>query len=145
MAPVVERSVVTLAYAIVVPGRGVVERVSAEDPLTLEVGHQAIFPALERALIGREAGDAFTAWLRADEAHGAHDPQRVHTFPLDAFDGVADLEVGQRYQAELDGGLPVDFLVVGREGDTVRLDFNHPLAGQALEVAVRILEVSDPV
>ena len=111
-----------------------------EEPLEYLHGHDNILPGLEAALAGRAAGDACAIHLAPENAYGPHLPERVQRVSRTAFPGVEHLSPGMRFQAQgPDGPRTVTLLEVG---DTqVKVDTNHPLAGQSLDYQVEILEV----
>lgn len=60
--------------------------------------------------------------------------------------GVIDqklLEIGNTITMQDQHGNPLDGIVVEVGSDTVKMDFNHPLAGESLHFSGEILEVRD--
>ena len=112
------------------------------EPLTYLHGAGNIIPGLEKQLEGRKAGDSLTARVEAAEAYGEKNPQMVQQVPAAAFQGVESIQPGMQFQAQTEQG-PLLVTVVGVDGDTVTVDGNHPLAGQALNFDVTIDTVRD--
>ncbi len=109
-------------------------------PLAFIFGTGRVLPGLEMLLFGLEAGTAIDAEIAPEDAYGFHDAALVESVPRERFgpDGPPDL--GAHFESRTDGR--VRFAkVVGFEGDDVRLDLNHPLAGVALRVSARVLDV----
>ena len=97
-------------------------------------GYGQLFDKLERALEGRQAGDALAIQLEPEEAFGEYDPQLVR------------LEKAERYGEGVAAGMEVEederiYRVTDVAAGRVVLDGNHPLAGIALRFAVVILAV----
>ena len=109
-------------------------------PLTYLHGRGALVPGLEDALEGRSPGERIQVVVPPDRAYGWHDDERIDVIPRRDLDPEAKIEVGMRFEAETEAGLVVA-TVVGLEGDDVRVDANHPLAGQDLHFDARVLEV----
>ena len=63
------------------------------------------------------------------------------TVPNDAFPDGQTPTGGQRVRLGLQGGGAVDAQVVGVADESVTLDANHPLAGQALTFDLRLVGV----
>lgn len=100
----------------------------------LHGGYDNLFPKLEAALEGQEAGYAATLAFSAEEAFGAYDPALALTIPKSEF--PPGVKVGGQLER---GGQ--HYRVLKIKGPQVLLDANHPLAGQSLKLAVNVLEV----
>ena len=66
----------------------------------------------------------------------------VQDVPRSQFPEDADVQPGMQFQAQVPGGVQV-VTVVAVEGDTIKLDGNHPLAGVHLNFDVTVVEVRD--
>lgn len=103
-------------------------------------GHGNLIPGLERALEGKASGDKLNVKVTPGEAYGEHDPALVQDVPRSAFQGIDDVKIGMRFQAQSNQG-PRTVVVTGVSGDQVTVDGNHPLAGQPLNFEVEVAEV----
>ena len=112
------------------------------DPLAYLHGGGNIIDGLETALTGRQTGESFTVRIEAEEAYGALDESLIQEVPRSAFDGVDTIEPGMEFEAETPDGIEV-VRVVSVTDDTVGVDGNHPLAGQALTFAVQVVGVRE--
>lgn len=113
---------------------------SEGEPLTYIHGTQSIIPGLEQALEGRRGGDSLQVRLPPELAYGERDEDLVQEVPREALPAEAEIEVGVQFHAESDEGQHI-LTVIGVDGDTVRLDANHPLAGKTLHFDVEITGV----
>jgi FKBP-type peptidyl-prolyl cis-trans isomerase SlyD len=106
------------------------------SPLVYLHGAGDIFPRIEAALAGQEAGCRASVRLEPEEAFGDADASLVHLVACAALGGR--VEVGMRYE-----GLPgrtdgrVYTVTDVAEGMAV-LDGNHPLAGWALRFDLHV-------
>lgn len=106
------------------------------SPLVYLHGAGDIFPRIEAALAGQEAGYRASIRLEPEEAFGDADASLVHLVACSALGG--GVEVGMRYE-----GLPgradgrVYTVTDVAEGMAV-LDGNHPLAGWALRFDLHV-------
>ena len=139
---IAQNSVVAFHYKLTNEAEEVVDSSEGREPLTYIHGAGNIIPGLEKQLEGRKAGDALTAHVEAAEAYGEKNPQMVQQVPVAAFQGVENVEAGMQFQAQTEQG-PLLVTVVDVEGDTVTVDGNHPLAGQALNFDVTIDSVRE--
>jgi len=115
-----------------------------DEPLRFVMGDGSVVPGLEVALLGLRRGD--TQSLEVDPAvgFGDHDPQHVQSMPRSDFPSEMDLQEGLIIGFALPSGEEVPGAIVGLEGESVVVDFNHPLAGRRIRFAVEILDVEDP-
>ncbi len=104
---------------------------SGETMHYLHGGYGNMFPRVEEALEGRQAGETVRVALEPGDAFGEYDSELVRVEPLSALPG--DVEVGMHFEgSDPAGGEPMLFTVTGvAEGKAV-LDGNHPLAGMRL-------------
>lgn len=134
--------VVSLAYQVKVEGGAVVDQSTVEAPLDYLHGHNNLITGLENELLGKVAGDKFTATIAPEDAYGEHSDDLVQRVPADVFHGVEQIEVGMRFLADTDQGqIPVEITEV--DGDEVVVDGNHMLAGQILTFDVEVVAVRE--
>jgi FKBP-type peptidyl-prolyl cis-trans isomerase SlyD len=112
----------------------------SEEPLVYLHGHDDVFPRVEEALSGKEAGSHVALQLEPEEAFGDYDPALVLLMPLDNLG--EDVEVGMRVEGDGGQGTPGRIFTITdiAEGMAV-LDGNHPLAGLALRFDITVVDV----
>ncbi len=107
-------------------------------PRTIVLGQGHIFDSVEDAIVGGEVGDAGTTVVPATEAFGEYDDEQVRTVSADKIP-EDDRYPGAQVQIDSEEG-HVETIIGGR----ARVDFNHPLAGEAVEYEWRVTdEVTD--
>ena len=109
-------------------------------PLAFTVGSGQVIPGFDQAVDGMEPGESQTVRIPAEEAYGARRDDMVLEVPRSAF-GDETPEAGMRVQLGLDGGGSLDAAIVAVGDETVTLDANHPLAGQALTFDIELVEI----
>lgn len=88
-----------------------------------------------------EPGQEKTVTLEPEQAYGPYEDELVVEGPRNSFpDG--ELKLGQSFTVHLRDGQEAEGRVVRIAGDTVALDFNHPLAGRRLTFHLRVVSVS---
>lgn len=121
---------------------GEVMDASNGQPLAYLHGHHNLIPGLENELKGKTVGDKFNVTVVAAEAYGEINPALIQQVPSELFQGVENIEVGMRFEAQSDQGMQsVEIKAV--EGDQVTVDANHPLAGHDLTFDVEVMDVRD--
>lgn len=105
----------------------------------LHGGYNNTLPGVEKALEGQEKGFAATLVLPPEDAFGVRDESLVTSIAKKDF--PPGVKVGGQLQGVDDQGREQVFTVVKIKGDTVLLDGNHPLAGQTLRFALKVVDV----
>ncbi len=105
----------------------------------LHGGYGNTLPGIEAALEGQSAGYAATITLAPADAFGERDESLVTSIPKKNF--PPGVKVGGQLEGTDDQGRQQVFTVTKIKGDTVMLDGNHPLAGQSLTFALKVLDV----
>lgn len=132
--------VVSIDYTLTVDGE-VVDSTEGDEPLQFLQGHQNIIPGLERELAGMKVGDSKQVVVPAGEAYGEVDPDNVVDVPRSEFPAEIPLEPGTELEVKNADGEVLSATIAEVSGDTVKLDFNHPLAGKQLTFDVSVVEL----
>lgn len=128
--------------------KSLVEETGNENPLTFLFGSGQLIPAFEDNLRGLLEGHDFSFSLEAENAYGMVDEEAIIRVPDDMFkvDGVIDLDVlriGNMVPLLDKEGNQLVARIAGIEGNTVVLDFNHPLAGHFLHFSGKVVGIRD--
>ncbi|WP_108821869.1 peptidylprolyl isomerase [Dysgonomonas sp. Marseille-P4361] len=128
--------------------RELMERATAETPLEFIFGTNSMLEAFERNLDGKAEGDSFDFVLTPEEAYGEYDDEAVVDLPRNIFeqDGKLNEEVifeGNTVPMMDTNGNRLNGSVVEVKEDVVRMDFNHPLAGETLNFTGKVLVVRE--
>ncbi len=139
MMTIAENKVVSIIYKLRKDNENgeVVEELTKEKPLTFLFGRGNLLPSFEDNLAGLNEGDPFNFTLSSDEAYGPVQENAIVDVPIDVF----------RIEGEIDRNLLQEgntIPMLDREGnrlngvvkeigdEAVKMDFNHPMAGQDL-------------
>jgi FKBP-type peptidyl-prolyl cis-trans isomerase SlyD len=135
----VAKDTIATVHIKVADGKGLLIEASKE-PVALLIGHDNTMPAIEAALMDQEAGFARNLDLSVQEAFGPRDESLVkHIAKKDFPPGVK--VGGQLEMRESESGEFKLYHVAKIKGDTVILDGNHPLAGHALKIGLKLVSV----
>lgn len=107
------------------------------DPLAFLVGHKKMIPGFERELMGAKAGDNVVFTLPPEDAYGPIIQDAIQEVPSDMF-GQINAQPGMVLMSDIG---PFKVLEVG--DGTIKVDFNHALAGKTLTFDVMVVEVRD--
>ncbi|WP_347159253.1 FKBP-type peptidyl-prolyl cis-trans isomerase [Pontibacter chitinilyticus] len=144
--------VVTLTYELRITDENgepnLVETANEEHPMVFIYGMSGLPEQFEDKLDGLNTGDTFDFKLEPEDGYGDFDENALVELPLNVF--------------EVEGTVPDDMLVEGNfipmsdsegnqlqgrvvavTGETVKMDFNHPLAGKALSFKGKVEDVRE--
>ncbi|WP_135534431.1 FKBP-type peptidyl-prolyl cis-trans isomerase [Halostella pelagica] len=114
---------------------GVDDQDQTFEPRVVVLGEGHIFAAVEEDIYGKEVGDSGSVTVPAEEAFGERDDEEVRTVSAEK------LPEDERYpgaHVNIDGEHGhVETIIGGR----ARVDFNHPLAGEAVDYEYEILDL----
>jgi peptidylprolyl isomerase len=115
---------------------------AGRDPLEFALGSGQVIPGFDNAVDGMTVGDSKTVTIPAGEAYGERHDQLVQEVPKDALPGEMEPEVGMQLQSQSPDGQIMNLVIVEVEEETITVDGNHPLAGQALTFAIELVEIA---
>ena len=133
-------SSVAIEYTLKLDDGTAVDTNVGEDPLTYKQGAGQILPALEAALAGHRVGDTKAVRLTAEQGYGAIDPEAYREVDLEVVP-EGSREVGSEMIARNPEGLETPIRVHEVREQSIILDFNHPLAGQALNFDIKVVSI----
>ncbi len=111
-------------------------------PFEFTLGAGQVIPGFEIAVQGLEEGESRTVRIDPDDAYGPHQPQLVQKIARENLPPTIEIEKGVQLQAGRPDGSSLIVTVTDFDAETVTLDGNHELAGQALTFEIELLKVS---
>ncbi len=109
------------------------------ETLQFELGAGQLIPGFEGAVLGREVGEKFTAFITPEDGYGLVNEELIVSVPLDKMPG--EVEIGQTLEASGQDGQSLQVTIVEINEDNVVIDGNHPLAGKDLIFEIEIVSV----
>ena len=113
------------------------------DAFSYIEGQSQIIPGLEKSMALLSAGDTRKINVEAKDAYGERDEQLIVEVPKSKLPNSDALQPDDQFQASGPNGEMILFRVVEVMGDQVKLDGNHPLAGQDLTFDVEVTGIRD--
>jgi len=142
-AVVASGKVVSIHYTLTDDEGGVLDSSRGGQPLAYLHGAGNIVPGLERGLVGKQIGATLKVRVAPEDGYGVHDPNGIHRAPRSAFPADAKIEEGMQFAIEDDDGNVLPVWIASVEDGAVTVDFNHPLAGVALNFDVSVESIRD--
>lgn len=111
-------------------------------PAKLVMGDGSLTLSFEDCLLGLQSGDKKSFTLEPDDAFGMPNPDNLHHLERSKFSADAPAEEGMILAFTQPDGTEIPGIVREVTGESVTVDFNHPLAGQVITFNVEILSVN---
>ena len=119
------------------------------EPLQFLVGHGNMIQGFEQEMLGASEGDTREFTLTPDNAYGHHRDDAIQDVPRSQFPEEIDVEQALQDEIPLaaydEHGRPMQFKISAIDGDIVKVDFNHPMAGKTLHFSVNVVSIRDAV
>jgi FKBP-type peptidyl-prolyl cis-trans isomerase SlyD len=145
---ITKNTVVSLSYILKRDNADgeIIEETRAGDPLMFLYGNGQMLPKFEEHLSLLKTGDDFEFTLSSEDAYGEMDQDAIIDLDKSIFmvDGKVDeemLAIGNVIPMRDDQGNMLQGMVVNVTEKSVRMDFNHPMAGNTLHFTGNIIEV----
>lgn len=116
---------------------------SSEDhgePLEFTVGARQVIRGFEDAVRGMEVGEEKTFRIDASEAYGEHDPNLTQLFPRSSLQCETEIKIGMIVMLGTADGEEMPAMITEITDETITIDVNHPLVGQALTFSIKVIE-----
>ncbi|WP_300000128.1 FKBP-type peptidyl-prolyl cis-trans isomerase [uncultured Cedecea sp.] len=113
-------------------------------PALFRLGDTSLSPGLEAELLGLTAGEKKSFFLAPEAAFGIPSPDMIQYFSRREFAAAGEPVPGAIMLFTAMDGSEMPGVVREVNGDSITVDFNHPLAGQTIHFDIEVLEV-DPV
>jgi FKBP-type peptidyl-prolyl cis-trans isomerase SlyD len=147
-----QNKVVTVTYRLDANAQGQekshIETAGTDRPLIFLFGSGGLIPAFEENLLGLGKGEQFSFSIEPENGYGEIMAEALVELPIEIFkvEGVVDMSVlqtGNIIPMSDREGNRLDGKVVAITGETVRMDFNHPLAGHQLHFSGEVVDIRD--
>jgi FKBP-type peptidyl-prolyl cis-trans isomerase SlyD len=148
MTEIGKNAMVTLTYELMINDQDgeLIEKTTIERPMQFLYGAGMMLPRFETNLAGLKEGDHFEMKLNYADAYGEVNEEAIVDLPKKIFmtDGHFDadfIKVGNTIPMMSGNGQRLNGIVLEVEDEMVRMDFNHPLAGEDLYFKGAVLGV----
>jgi FKBP-type peptidyl-prolyl cis-trans isomerase SlyD len=135
--------VVSMDYTLRVDGE-VLDTSDDAGPLQFLAGYENIVPGLEREMIGMKIGESKDVVVTPADGYGEFDEEGFMDVPRSEFPSDMEIEEGVELNITDEDGENQYARVESVTDESVRLDFNHPLAGAELHFNVKVVGLREP-
>jgi peptidylprolyl isomerase len=113
------------------------------EPLEFKVGAGQMIQGFDKAVEGMEVGETKTVDIPCDEAYGERSENQVVTIEKNQLPEGLEPQEGMQLEATQQDGRKQMFVISEVNGDKVKLDGNHPLAGKELTFEIELVEIKN--
>ena len=113
------------------------------EPLTFQVGTGQVIPGFDNAVASMSIGDTQDIRLEPSEAYGEVNEQAFQDVPRTMFPEDFEFKIDEIVQGQQQNGQGFRARIVSVSDETVNLDFNHPMAGKALNFNLELVSIAD--
>ena len=135
--------VVSMEYKLTVDGE-VLDSSAEAGPLQFLAGYDNIVPGLEREMIGMKVGESKDVVVAPEDGYGEFEEEGFMDVPRSEFPEEMPIEQGMELHVTDEDGNHQPAYVASFDDKSVRLDFNHPLAGAELHFNVKVVDLREP-
>ena len=113
------------------------------ETIDFQVGAGQMIKGFNDAVVDMEVGETKTVTVPPDEGYGTVNPNAVMEFPKTSFPEDMPLREGEVVQGNSPAGSPMIGTINEVSGETVVVDFNHPMAGKELNFEIELVEIHE--
>ncbi|MEZ8143730.1 FKBP-type peptidyl-prolyl cis-trans isomerase [Enterovibrio sp. FF113] len=143
MTQIIANSEVIMHFTIKMEDGSVADSTKTSGkPAKMVMGDGSLTENFEKCLLGLSEGEAGSFTLEPADAFGMPNPDNVQHMDRTLFVGDASAEEGTIIAFAGPGGQEIPGVITEVAGESVTVDFNHPLAGHRVIFDVEIISVS---
>ncbi|MBJ6725440.1 FKBP-type peptidyl-prolyl cis-trans isomerase [Geomesophilobacter sediminis] len=110
-------------------------------PLQFTIGQGEVIPGFENGVVGLSVGESKTIHIPVEDAYGERIDEMVAVVPRGDLPAELSPEVGQQLEVTQEDGQVFQVLITEVTDESITIDANHPLAGQALNFDIKLEEI----
>jgi peptidylprolyl isomerase len=110
------------------------------EPLEFTLGGGQVITGFDKGVTGMNVGDKKTIRIPSNEAYGEYDDSLIIQMPREQLPAL-NYELGTELVMQQPSGRSIPVIVIDANNETVVLDANHPLAGEALTFELELVSI----
>lgn len=141
---ITDKKYVAIDYTLSLESGQEIDKSPEGQPLGFITGLGQVIPGLEKALMGKTAGEKATIVVEPEDAYGPVRDNLFQEIPKSQFPDDVEVKPGMAFEAQGPRGPFMITVATVNDNDTVTVDLNHPMAGKQLHFDVNVVEVREP-
>lgn len=138
---IAENTKVTFYFSLALETGEEIDSNFEKQPATFTVGDGNLLPGFEKYLMGLAPGAKEIFSVPPEDGFGQPNPNNIQEVSRQSFDGGIELKEGLVVSFSDPAGGELPGVIHSFNDETVKVDFNHPLAGRRITFTVHILDV----
>ena len=115
---------------------------AGREPLEFSLGGGQVIAGFDKAVDGMAVGENKTVTIPPAEAYGDRHEKLLQQVPISSLPEDMKPEVGMQLQSQSPDGQAMSLVIAEVSEESITVDANHPLAGQALTFAIELVEIA---
>lgn len=111
------------------------------DPLEFTVGQGEVIPGFDKAVVGMSPGDEKQARIEPVDGYGERKDDLVLNVDRSRLAEDLDPDIGQQLRMRTGDGHEFTVRVVEKKPEALKVDANHPLAGENLHFDIELVAI----
>lgn len=141
MSKVKEGSQITVHYTGKLEDGTLFDSSVGKDPLQFTVGEGQVIEGFDKGVLEMEVGEKKSITIPPEKAYGDYREELITSVKSSQFPDDFDIKEGARVQARGPENQIVHFVIKEVEGEEVKLDANHDLAGKTLVFDLELVDI----
>ena len=112
------------------------------ETLPFQVGAGQMIKGFDAAVVGMEVGETKIVTIPSAEAYGERNEDALQEVPRTVFPPDFEFRLNETVQGADQNGNPLIAKILEVKDETVKLDLNHPLAGEELTFEIELVEIT---
>ena len=111
--------------------------------IDVKVQSGQLIKGFDDALVGMKVDEEKTIHIAKEDAYGEYQDVLIQTVPKEYFGGKLEPKKDMILQLRNPTGHVMMAKILDFDEKTVKLDFNHPMAGKDLNFKIKIIEINE--
>lgn len=111
------------------------------EPLEFTVGSGQVIPGFDQGVEGMDVGGSKKVTIEAEDAYGSRNDDMIVTVQHNQFPDDLNPEIGMQLELRREDGSALPAMIIDVTDDGVKIDANHPLAGERLTFEIELVEI----
>ena len=111
------------------------------NPITCEVGAGQLIKGFDSALVGMAVGEIKSISLQPADAYGEIMKEAIQDVPRNSFPAGFQLIKDGVVEGQNEIGDSLRATIISYDNESVKLDFNHPMAGKNLNFEIEVMDI----
>ena len=112
-----------------------------KHPLTFEIGAGQVIPKFEETVLTMEKGEEREIKIEAKEAYGEYHEELIRNLPKEILPKDKEPQKGDILRLTSPDGHLIFAKILEVKEKEIRVDLNHPLAGQNLTFKIKLINI----